>query len=53
MDVEKYELNIDMNYTEKGKHEPEAKPQNRTITERIHVHYHNLFYKDIHKVMLI
>jgi len=52
MDEVKDELDIDMNYTSKGEHVPEAERNNRTIGERIRAAYHNLPYKAIPKVML-
>ena len=52
MDIVNYELNVDMKYTAKEEHVPEADRNNRAISERIHLHYHNLTYKYIPKVML-
>jgi hypothetical protein len=43
---------IEMNYTSRGEHVPEAKRNNRTIGERIRTTYHNLPYNAIPKVML-
>ena len=52
MDSVKDELGIDMNYTARGEHVPEAERNNRTIAERIRAAYHNLPYKAIPKLML-
>ena len=52
MDIVNYELNVDMKYTAKEEHVPKADRNNRAISERIHLHYHNLTYKYIPKVML-
>ena len=46
------ELDIEMNYTSKNEHVPEAERNNRTIGERIRAAYHHLPYKAIPKVML-
>ena len=45
-------LSIDMNYTSKEEHVPEAERNNRMIGERIRAAYHLLPYKAIPKVML-
>jgi hypothetical protein len=45
-------LDIDMNYTSKGEHVPEAERNNRTIGERICATYHNLPHKVIPRTML-
>ena len=45
MDVVMEKLDVDINYTARGEHVPEAKRNNHTIVERICAHYHNLFYK--------
>ena len=45
-------LDIEMNYTLKGEHVPEAERNNRTIGERIRATYHNLPYKAIPRIML-
>jgi hypothetical protein len=45
-------LDIEMNYTSKGEHVPEAERNNRTIGERIRATYHNLPYKAIPRIML-
>jgi hypothetical protein len=45
-------LNVEMNYTTKGEHVPEAERNNRTIGERIRATYHNLPYKAIPRIML-
>jgi hypothetical protein len=45
-------LDIEMNYTSKGEHVPEAERNNRTIGERVRTTYHNLPYKAIPRIML-
>jgi hypothetical protein len=35
-------LDVEMNYTSKGEHVPEAERNNRLIGERIRATYHNL-----------
>jgi hypothetical protein len=45
-------MDIEMNYTSRGEHVPEAERNNRTIGERIRTAYHNLPYKTIPKIML-
>jgi hypothetical protein len=45
-------MDIEMNYTTRGEHVPEAERNNRTIGERIRTAYHNLPYKMIPKIML-
>ena len=52
MDLIKDDLEVDMNYTARGKHAPEAEGNNRTIGEQIQVAYHNLPYTKVLKVML-
>ena len=52
MDVVMEKLDVDINYTERGEHLPEAKRNNRTIVERICAHYHNLFYNVTPKVIV-
>jgi hypothetical protein len=44
--------NMEMNYTSKGEHVPEAERNNRTIGERVRANYHNLPYKAIPRIML-
>jgi hypothetical protein len=46
------DLEIEMNYTSKGEHVPEAERNNRTIGERIRTTYHNLPYKAVPRIML-
>lgn len=45
-------MGIEMNYTSRGEHVPEAERNNRTIGERIRATYHNLPYQIIPKIML-
>ena len=45
-------LDIEMNYTSRGEHVPEAERNNRTIGERIRGTYHNLPYKAMPRIML-
>jgi hypothetical protein len=45
-------MDIEMSYTSRGEHVPEAQRNNRTIGERIRTAYHNLPYKTIPKIML-
>ena len=46
------ELDVEMNYTSRGEHVPEAERNNRTIGERIRTTYHNLPYKQMPRIML-
>jgi hypothetical protein len=52
MNEANYKLDIEMNYTSKGKYVPEAERNKRTIGERIRATYHNLSYKPIPCIML-
>ena len=52
MDVVKDELDVNMNYTARGEHVPEAERNNRTIGERIRATFHNLPFKAIPKIMI-
>ena len=53
MDVVKYELNIHINFIERGEHVTKTKRNNRTIADRIHKHYYsNMSYKAKTEVML-
>ena len=52
MDPIKDDLEVDMNYTARGKQSPEAEHNIRTIREWIWVAYHNLPYMKVLKVML-
>ena len=52
MDEIKDELNVDMNYTSRNEHVPEAERNNRTIAERIRAIYNLLPYKTIPKIMI-
>jgi hypothetical protein len=45
-------MDIEMNYTSRGEHVPEAERNNHTIGERIRTAYHNLPYETIPKIML-
>ena len=53
MDVVKYELNVNISYTERGGTLPESERNKHTIVERICAHYRDLSYKAIPKFMLI
>ena len=52
MDVVKYELKIEMNYTTRREYVPKDKCNKQTIVDSIHAHYHNLTYKATPKVIL-
>jgi hypothetical protein len=46
-------LEIEINYTSKGDHVPEAERYNHTIGERIRTTYHNLPYKNNQPLHLV
>ena len=52
MDEVKDEMDIDMNYTNTGDHQPEVEWNNWTIKERIWVAYHRLPFKCIPRIMI-
>jgi len=52
MDPVADDLGINMNYTAKGEHVPEAERNNRVIQERVRSTFHNLPYKAIPRIMI-
>ncbi len=52
MDDVKDKLGMNMNYTSKDEHVPEAERNNRTIGERVRTTYHRLPYNAVPRIML-
>ena len=52
MDEVEDEMDVKMNYANKGEHVPKAERNNETLKDRIQMKYHRLPYKNIPKVMI-
>ena len=51
MNLVKDEMDVQMNYSNPGEHQPHAERNNRFLKERIRVHHHRMPYKAIPKKM--